>query len=103
MADLHDLQTRAGHLERTFCESDDQHGDLLSGLRDGLSTVHDRLIQIKLENDRLAKENAQLKQIIEQLLGSIESKSRSASAVIFRRNSSIEIARSSSDIAVSSS
>ena len=76
--DFHDLQTRAGHLERTFCESDDQHGDLLSRLRDGLSTVHDKLIQMKLENDRLAKENAQLKQIIEQLLESLESKSRSA-------------------------
>jgi hypothetical protein len=33
---------------------------------------------MKLENDRLTKENAQLKQIIEQLLGSIESKSRGA-------------------------
>ena len=77
MADLHDLQTRAGHLEKTFCESDDQHGDLLNGLRDGLSIVRDRLIQMKLENDRLAQENAQLKQIIERLLGSIENKSRS--------------------------
>ncbi len=77
MADLHDLQTRAGHLEKTFCESDDQHADLLNGLRDGLSTVRDRLIQMKLENDRLAQENAQLKQIIERLLGSIENKARS--------------------------
>jgi hypothetical protein len=33
---------------------------------------------MKLENDRLAKENTQLKQIIEQLLESLESKSSSA-------------------------
>jgi hypothetical protein len=78
MANLHDLQSRAGQLERTICESDDQHGDLLGGLRDGLSTIRDRLIQLKIENDRLAEENTELKQIIEQLLGSVEGKSRNA-------------------------
>ncbi len=49
MTDLHDLQTRGGEVEKAVGESNDQKGDLLAGIRDGLSAVRDRLIHMKIE------------------------------------------------------
>ena len=46
---LHDLQTRAGEVEKAVGESNDQKGDLLAGIRDGLSAVRDRPIHMKIE------------------------------------------------------
>jgi hypothetical protein len=78
MTDLHDLQTRAGHVEKAVHETDDQRGNLLSGLQDGLSTVRDRFIRMRIENDRLTEENTQLKEIVEQLLEFRENHSKDA-------------------------
>jgi len=76
MTDPHDLQTRAGEVEEAVGESNDQQGDLLDGIRDGLSAVHDRLIHMKIENARLVDENPRLKQMIVELLESLENKSK---------------------------
>ncbi len=75
MTDLHDMQTRAGDVEEAVGESNNQQGDLLDGIRDGLSAVHDRLIHMKIENARLVDENARLKQMI-VVLESLENKSK---------------------------
>ena len=74
MTELHDLQARADHIEREIGESGDRHGSLLSDLETGMNAVRDHLIQAKAENDRLARENAELKQIAEKLLGARENK-----------------------------
>lgn len=74
MTELHDLQARAGHLEREIGETGDQHSSLLSDLETGMSAVRDHLIQAKSENDRLTRENAELKRIAEKLLGTCENK-----------------------------
>jgi hypothetical protein len=74
MTDLHSLQARAGDLERAITETDDQHGSLLSGLESGLSTLRERLVEAKVENDRLVRENAELRAIAEQLLTGLENK-----------------------------
>ncbi len=76
MTNLHDLQTRASEVEKAVGESNDQKGDLLAGIRDGLSAVRDRLIHMKIENDRLVDENARLKQVIVELLESLENRSK---------------------------
>ncbi len=76
LTDLHDLQTRAGEVEEAVGESNDQQGDLLAGIRDGLSAVRDRLIHMKIENDRIVDENARLKQVVVELLESLENKSK---------------------------
>jgi hypothetical protein len=74
MSDLHDLQARAGDLERAITETDDRHGSLLSGLENGLSQLRERLVGATATNDRLARENTELKAIAEQLLGAFENK-----------------------------
>ena len=74
MSDLPDLQARAGDLERAIAETDDQHGSLLSGLERGLSQLRERLVGATAANDRLARENAELTAIVEQLLGRLENK-----------------------------
>ena len=48
MTDVHDLQTIAGEVEKAVGESNDQQGDLLDGIQDGLSAVRDRLIHMKI-------------------------------------------------------
>ncbi len=72
MSDLPELQARAGELERAIAETDDQHGSLLSGLERGLSQLRERLVGATAANDRLARENAELTAIAEQLLGRLE-------------------------------
>ncbi len=72
MSDLPELQARAGELERAIAETDDQHGSLLSGLERGLSQLRERLVGATAANDRLARENAELTVIAEQLLGRLE-------------------------------
>ncbi len=72
MSDLPELQARAGELERAITETDDQHGSLLSGLERGLSQLRERLLGATAANDRLARENAELTAIAEQLLGRFE-------------------------------
>ncbi len=74
MSDLHDLQARAGDLERAISGTDDQHRGLLSGLERGLSQLRERLIGATAANDRLVRENAELKAITMQLLGALENK-----------------------------
>ena len=74
MSDLPELQARAGDLERAITETDDQHGSLLSGLERGLSQLRERLVGATAANDRLARENAELTAIVEQLLGRLENK-----------------------------
>lgn len=78
MTDLHDLQTRAGHADSANREINNQRGTLLSEIQNGMSTLRDRLIQMRLDNDQLAKENIRLKQIVEQLLEARESDSEDA-------------------------
>lgn len=72
MSDLPELQARASDLERAIAETDDQHGSLLSGLERGLSQLRERLVGATAANDRLARENAELTAIAEQLLGRLE-------------------------------
>ena len=72
MSDIPELQARAGELERAIAETDDQHGSLLSGLERGLSQLRERLVGATAANDRLARENAELTAIAEQLLGRLE-------------------------------
>ena len=79
VTDLHKLQTRASEIEEAISESNGQQGDLLDGIRDGLSTTHDRLSHMKIENARLVDENARLKQVIVDLLESLENKSKDPS------------------------
>jgi len=74
MSDLLDLQARAGDLERAITETDDRHGSLLSGLESGLNQLRERLVAATAANDRLARENSELKAIAEQLLGTLENK-----------------------------
>ena len=78
MTDFQDLQTRAGQVEQTICELDDEHRDLLNGLQNGLNIAREKLIRKKLEIDRLTEENKQLRQLIERLLDTVESKSKNA-------------------------
>ncbi len=74
MTDFQDLQTRAGQVEQTICELDDEHRDLLNGLQNGLNIAREKLIRKKFETDRLTEENKELRQLIERLLDSVESK-----------------------------
>jgi len=74
MSDIHDLQVRAGDLERAITETDDRHGSLLSGLERGLSQLRERLVGATAANDRLVHENTELRAIAEQLLSVIENK-----------------------------
>jgi hypothetical protein len=74
MSDLHDLQARAGDVERAITETDDQHGSLLSGLENGLSQLRERLLGATAANDRLARENSELRAIAGRLLGALENK-----------------------------
>ena len=74
MTDLHSLQARAGDLERAIAETDDRHGSLLSGLESGLSALRERLVEAKLTNDRLERENVELRTIAEQLLDGLENR-----------------------------
>ena len=76
MTDFQDLQTRAGQVEQAICELDDKHGDLLNGLQNGLNTARENLIRMKFEIDHLSEENKELRQLIERLLDSVESKSK---------------------------
>ncbi len=78
MTDFQDLHTRAGQVEQAICELDDEHRDLLSSLQNGLNTAREKLIRKKFEIDRLAGENKKLRQLIERLLDSVESKSKNA-------------------------
>ena len=74
MSDLHDLQARAGDFERAIAETEDQHGSLLSGLESGLNQLRERLVGATAANDRLLRENTELRAIVEQLLGALENK-----------------------------
>ena len=78
MTDFQDLQTRAGQVEQTICELDDEHRDLLNGLQNGLNIAREKLIRKKFETDRLTEENKELRQLIERLLDSVESKPMNA-------------------------
>ncbi len=78
MTDFQDLQTRAGQVEQAICELDDEHGDLLNSLQSGLNIAREKLIRKKFEIDRLAEENKKLRQLIEGLLDSVESKPKNA-------------------------
>ncbi|NIR58028.1 MAG: hypothetical protein GWO02_00150 [Gammaproteobacteria bacterium] len=75
MTDVQDLQTRAGHVEQAMCEDSDRHKELLSDIQGRMDIVRDRLIEKKIEVDRLSKENRDLRRLIERLLGAVESKS----------------------------
>ncbi len=74
MSNLHDLQVRAADLDRSIADTGDQHGSLLNGLESGLRELRQRLTEAKAANDRLARENVELKSIVEQLLGRLETK-----------------------------
>ena len=74
MSELHDLRARAGDFERAVGETGDPHGSLLSGLEKGLSQLRERLLGATAANDLLARENAELRAIAEQLLGAFENK-----------------------------
>jgi hypothetical protein len=74
MSDLHDLQARVGDLGRAIVETDDQHGNLLNGLEAGLSQLREQLVGTAAANDRLTRENTELRAIAEQLLVAIETK-----------------------------
>jgi outer membrane biosynthesis protein TonB len=74
MSYLHDLQARAADLDRSIADPGDQHGSLLNGLESGLRELRQRLTEAKAVNDRLARENVELKSIVEQLLGRLETK-----------------------------
>jgi hypothetical protein len=74
MSDLHDLQARAGDFERAIAETKDQPGSLLSGLESGLNQLRERLVGATAANDRLLRENTELRAIVEQLLGALENK-----------------------------
>ncbi|MCH9053385.1 MAG: hypothetical protein IIA72_20395 [Proteobacteria bacterium] len=78
MTDFQDLQTRAGQVEQTICELDDEHRDLLNSLQNGLNIAREKLIRKKFETDRLTEENNELRQLIERLLDSVESKPMNA-------------------------
>lgn len=74
MSDLHDLQARAGDVERAITDTDDRHGSLLSGLEKGLGQLRERLLGATAANDRLTRENSELRAITRQLLGTLENK-----------------------------
>ena len=78
MTDFQDLQTRADQVEQAICELDDEHRDLLNSLQNGLNIAREKLIRKKFEIDRLAEENKKLRQLIEGLLDSVESKPKNA-------------------------
>ncbi len=78
MTDFQDLHTRAGQVEQAICELDDEHRDLLNSLQNGLNIAREKLIRKKFETDRLTEENSKLRQLIERLLDSVESKSKNA-------------------------
>ena len=78
MTDFQDLQTRAGQVEQVISELDDEHRDLLNSLQNGLKIAREKLIRKKFEIDRLTEENKQLRQLIERLLDTVESKSKNA-------------------------
>ncbi len=78
MTDFQDLQTRVGQVEQAICELDDEHRDLLNGLQNGLNIAREKLIRKKFETDRLTEENKELRQLIERLLDSVESKPMNA-------------------------
>ncbi len=74
MKDFQDLQARAGQVEQAICELDDEHRDLLSSLQNGLNIAREKLIEKKLEIDRLNGENDKLRRLMERLLAYVESK-----------------------------
>jgi len=74
MKDFQDLQARAGQVEQAICELDDEHRDLLSSLQNGLNIAREKLIEKKLEIDRLNGENDKLRRLMERLLEYVESK-----------------------------
>jgi hypothetical protein len=78
MKDFQDLQARAGQVEQAICELDDEHRDLLSSLQNGLNIAQEKLIQKKLEIDRLTGENNKLRRLMERLLEYVESKPKKA-------------------------
>ncbi len=78
MTDFQDLQTRAGQVEKTIYELDEEHRDLLSSLQNGLNIARKKLIRKNVEIDCLAEENKKLRQLIERLLDSVENKSKNA-------------------------
>jgi hypothetical protein len=78
MKDFQDLQARADQVEQAICELDDEHRDLLSSLQNGLNFAQKKLIQKKLEVDRLTGENSKLRRLMERLLEYVESKPKKA-------------------------
>ncbi len=74
MKDFQDFQARADQVEQAICELDDEHRDLLSSLQNGLNIAQEKLIQKKLEVDRLTGENSKLRRLMERLLEYVESK-----------------------------
>ncbi len=78
MKDFQDLQARADQVEQVICELDDEHRDLLGSLQNGLNFAQEKLIQKKLEVDRLTGENSKLRRLMERLLEYVESKPKKA-------------------------
>ena len=74
MKDFQDLRDRAGQVEQAIYELDDEHKDLLSSLQNGLNIAREKLIEKKLEVDRLTGENDKLRRLMERLLEYVESK-----------------------------
>ena len=68
------MQDRAGQVEQAICELDDEHRDLLSSLQNGLNIAREKLIEKKIEIDRLTGENDKLRRLMERLLAYVEGK-----------------------------
>jgi len=78
MSDKEELHSRVGQFEQALSAFDSKQKALLHRLQDGLGLARQKLVERKLEIERLKRENRELRQIIDRLLQSVEEQSKDA-------------------------
>jgi len=78
MSDKEELHSRVGQFEQAISAFDSKQKALLHRLQDGLGLARQKLVERKLEIERLKRENLELRQIIDRLLESVEGQSKDA-------------------------
>jgi len=78
MSDKEELHSRVGQFEQAISAFDSKQKALLRRLQEGLGLARQKLVERKLEVERLKHENLELRQIIDRLLESVEGQSKDA-------------------------